>query len=164
MPNEEFPTSVVQVHDYTNSLALPGSELFVHFKFKEFPEIECSVIERAVVGADRDAVGKYHRSHPTIEPPKTFSGTSDLGFGPVVVLDVNNKPTTHSELLIMVTSKVPGTSSDRQPRFSPTHMVIARTATELSEPHQQRFMAAQQSCDNGMSQDTRSWLRERTKS
>jgi hypothetical protein len=152
MPNSRFPRNAVVVHDRINRLNLPeGRDIFAYFSFEEFGPNQCSVIERVVLGTDRGRVERFATDNTQIPPHREegggFSGTSDFGFGPVVVVSAD-RATVHDELLMFIPAKAP--DPDEPDKFAAQELSIAETLEQLTDQEQQKAQVAQATCTGAM--------------
>jgi len=160
MPNTECPENPVLIRDYLSKLNLPaGKDIYACFKFQEFGP--CSTIDRVVLGMGRDAVEKYHKDHPEVEKAPTYSGTSDFGFGPVIVLGADGSLTEHPEMLIFITHKEPDRKAPG--RYAAQKVSIAEVAEELPKEEQLQAEEAQASCYSKLSEPDQLRLRARVR-
>ena len=136
MASNGFPNDRVQIDDVTTLLELPEDrKAFVRFAFTTSDDVpDCPIINRIVIGQNRDAVGKFHDENEDI-PPLTqgqTNSTSRMGFGQIVSLSADGTPTAHNDKFIMMADVVPDLTSGAD----------VHVATRVTTANQPEAMAA----------------------
>jgi hypothetical protein len=150
MASNGFPTDRVQIDDSTTLLELPEDrKAFVRFAFTPSDgSSDCPIINRVVIGQDRDAVGRFHDENEDNIPPLTLgqtNSTSRMGFGQIVALSADGTPTAHTDKFIMMADVVPDPASGANVHVV-TRLTTANQPEAMVEKDIEVFQVLQADC------------------